>query len=66
MSEQPMAVVETPKRKLAIRLPSRSTILKSTSYLAVFGAGALVGAKKVRDACARENDTTETAGQTDI
>lgn len=65
MTEQPAAVVETPKRRIRVPLPSRSALTKVGALTGVFALGAVVGAKRVKDACACESDTAETAVTTD-
>jgi hypothetical protein len=65
MTEQPAAVVETPKRRIRIPLPTRATLKKVLAYTGVFTLGALVGAKRAKDACACEPDGDNTASTTD-
>lgn len=59
------AVVETPKRRIRVPLPSRSTLTKVGAVTGVFTAGVLVGAKWVKDACTCESgaDAADTADQ---
>lgn len=63
MDQQPEAVVETPKRRFALRLPSRSTLTKAGAIAGVFALGSVVGYRKAKGACACETDEGETAGQ---
>lgn len=63
--QQPAAVVETPKRKIRIKLPSRTTVRNGLALTGVFALGAVVGAKRAKDNCACETDTDEPAGTTD-
>jgi len=65
MTEQTTAVIETPKRRFRVALPSRSTLLKAGALVGTFGLGAVVGAKRVKDACACESGTDESTGTTD-
>lgn len=65
MTEPTAAVVETPKRRIRVPLPTRSTAVKAATYLATFGAGVFVGVKRVKDACACETDEATSAGTTE-
>lgn len=62
MTEQPAAVVETPKRRIRIPLPTRSTVKKAVALTGVFALGAVVGAKRAKDACTCESDEDNTTG----
>lgn len=64
MTEQPAAVIETPKRKIRVKLPSRTTVRNGLALTGVFVLGAVVGAKRTKDACACEPETAE-SGTTD-
>ena len=65
MTEQTTAVVETPKRRIRVKLPSRSTVVKAGALAGTFALGAVVGAKRIKDNCACESDSDNTAGTTD-
>lgn len=64
MTEQPAAVVETPKRRIRVPLPTRSTLKKVFALTGVFTLGAWVGWRRAKDACDCESDTAENAGTT--
>lgn len=67
MTEQTAAVVETPKRKIRLRVPSRQTLKKVATHTSVAALAGLIGyrAAKNADNCACESDTADTAGTTD-
>lgn len=65
MTEQPTAEVETPKRRFRVKLPSRSTLTKVGAVTGVFALGAVVGAKRAKNACACESDSAEQTDQPD-
>jgi hypothetical protein len=65
MTEQTTPVIETPKRRIRITLPSRSTVAKAGALVGTFALGAVVGAKRVKDACACGPETDEATGPTD-
>lgn len=64
MSEQPAAVIETPKRKIRIKLPTRTTVRNGLALTGAFALGAVVGAKRVKDACLCGPDTADNADAT--
>lgn len=59
MDQQPQAVVETPKRRFALRLPSRSTLTKVGAAAVLFTTGVVVGVRKTKANCACETDSPE-------
>lgn len=65
MTEQPTVAVETPKRKLRVHLPSRSTVAKAGALTGAFLAGAWVAKRKLAGNCPLESDTTEQPSTTD-
>lgn len=63
MTDQPVAVVTTAKRRFAVRRPSRTTLKKAATILAALGLGAFVGWRATDKACACPTDTDETVDQ---
>jgi len=62
MTEQPAAVVETPKRRIRVKLPSRPTLRNGVALTGAFVLGAVVAKKKLDNACACESDDDTSAG----
>lgn len=53
-------VIETPaKRKLRIKLPTRTTVRNGLALTGAFVLGAVVGAKRVKDACECDVSTSD-------
>lgn len=63
MDEQPSAVVETPKRRIRVKLPSKQTLIKAGALTGAFALGAVVAKKKLAGDCACETDMPENADQ---
>lgn len=63
MTEQPAAVVETPKRRIRVKLPTLTTIRNGLALTGAFILGAVVTKRKLDRECACEPDTGTTAGQ---
>lgn len=59
MDQQPKAVVETPKRRFAVKLPSRQTLTKVGAAVVLFTTGVVVGVRKTKSDCACETDKAE-------
>jgi len=64
MTDEPMAVVHTPKRRFVLKRPSKTTLRKAATLTGVAALSAVVTARAVKRECACENDTAETADQT--
>lgn len=66
MTDTNAVVVETPKRKIRLRVPTRTTVRKVATLTGVAALGGLVGyrAAKNSDDCACESDASD-AGTTD-
>lgn len=63
MTEQPAAVVETPKRRIRVKLPSRTTIRNGAALTGAFVAGAWVAKRKFDCGGTCESDAGDTADQ---
>lgn len=66
MTETPMAVVETPtKRKIHVRLPSRTTVRNGLALIGAFFLGGYAAKRKLDRSSACGTDTTEQPVVTD-
>lgn len=59
--QQPAAVIETPKRRIRVKLPSRTTIRNGVALTGAFVLGAVVTKRKLDRECACESDDSGTA-----
>lgn len=63
MTEQPEAVLVTPKRRFRVHLPTKSQLKTAGTALGGVAVGALVTVRVMKRECACDTEATETADQ---